>query len=141
MFSIAVTWLALSVSNLPDAVSSLTLSFLACACAPSFIFTKNGLVSVLVIRPMVTCLFLSEPPPLELLLPLVAPACHDADTERRDDASATSFDVGRVRRVRPSVIWPSSSWLFLASLDTRQRFQRRHATGIICCSQALRSFS
>ena len=54
MFSSAVTWLALSVSVLPEAVRSLTLSFLACACAPSFIFTKNGFVSVLVMRPIVT---------------------------------------------------------------------------------------
>ena len=52
MFSSAVTWLALSVSDLPEAVSSLTLSFLACACAPSFIFTKNGFDSVLVMRPI-----------------------------------------------------------------------------------------
>ena len=51
MFSIAVTWLALSPSNLPAAVSSLTPSALAAFCAPSFIFTKNGFVSVLVIRP------------------------------------------------------------------------------------------
>ena len=60
MFSSAVTWLALSVSVLPEAVRSLTLSFLACACAPSFIFTKNGFDSVLVIRPMVTSFFASS---------------------------------------------------------------------------------
>src|SRR5258708_4518847 len=51
MFSMAVTWLALSPSNLPAAVSSLAPSFDAAASAPCFIFTKNGLVSVLVMRP------------------------------------------------------------------------------------------
>jgi fructokinase len=52
MFSIAVTWPALSPSVLPAPVSSLAPSFLASAWAPSFIFTKKGLVSVLVIRPI-----------------------------------------------------------------------------------------
>jgi hypothetical protein len=52
MFSIAVTWPALSPSVLPAAVISLAPSFLASAWAPSFIFTKKGLVSVLVIRPI-----------------------------------------------------------------------------------------
>src|SRR6516225_2984464 len=52
MFSTAVTWLALSVTLLPAAVSSLAPLVLASAAAPSFIATKNGLVSVLVIRPM-----------------------------------------------------------------------------------------
>ena len=82
MFSIAVTWLALSVSVLPEAVRSLTLSFLACACAPSFIFTKNGFVSVLVMRPMVTSLFLSELPTTAAAA-VIATAGHDTDTERR----------------------------------------------------------
>src|SRR3954471_14556296 len=54
MLLIAVTWLALSPSYLPAAVISLTFSFAAAFCAPSFIFTKNGFVSVLVIRPTVT---------------------------------------------------------------------------------------
>ena len=36
----------------PEAVISLAPSFLASSCAPSFIFTKKGLVSVLVIRPI-----------------------------------------------------------------------------------------
>ncbi len=52
MFSIAVTWPALSPSVLPAPLSSLAPSFLASASAPSFILTKKGLVSVLVIRPM-----------------------------------------------------------------------------------------
>src|SRR6266850_3838097 len=51
MFSMAVTWLALSPSNLPAPVMSFAPSFFAAAWAPSFILTKNGLVSVLVIRP------------------------------------------------------------------------------------------
>ena len=70
MFSSAVTWLALSVSNLPAAVSSSTLFSFAAACAASFIFTKKGLVSVFVIRPTVTCSSddsaLPPPPPPEL---------------------------------------------------------------------------
>ena len=123
MFSSAVTWLALSVSVLPEAVSSLTLSFLACACAPSFIFTKNGFVSVLVMRPMVTSLFLSELPPAAAPA-VIAAAGHDTDTERRDRRERG--DLRRRARSRfdlPSSE-PSSSWLILASLNTRQRFQR-----------------
>src|ERR1700760_2541225 len=52
MFSMAVTWAALSPSCLPAAVSSLAPRSLAICDAPSFIFTKNGLVSVFVIRPI-----------------------------------------------------------------------------------------
>ena len=52
MFSMAVIWAAVSPSFLPEALISLAPSFLASACAPSFILTKKGLVSVLVIRPM-----------------------------------------------------------------------------------------
>ena len=52
MFSMAVTWPALSPSCLPAALSSLAPWAVAAACAPSFILTKNGLVSVLVMRPI-----------------------------------------------------------------------------------------
>ena len=52
MFSIAVTWPALSPSILPAPDSSLAPLALAAASAPSFIFTKKGLVSVLVIKPI-----------------------------------------------------------------------------------------
>ena len=52
MFSMAVTWPALSPSALPAALSSFTPLAVAAACAPSFIFTKKGLVSVFVIRPI-----------------------------------------------------------------------------------------
>src|SRR4030095_6672554 len=51
MFSIAVTWPALSPSVLPAPDRSLAPCVCAAAAAPSFIFTKKGLVSVLVIRP------------------------------------------------------------------------------------------
>ena len=51
MFSRAVTWPALSPSLAPAPVSSLMPSSSALAWAPSFILTKNGLVSVLVMRP------------------------------------------------------------------------------------------
>src|SRR5215217_1634444 len=55
MFSIAVTWLALSPSNRPAAVISLAPLAFAVPVAPSRIFTKNGFVSVLVMRPMTGC--------------------------------------------------------------------------------------
>src|SRR6218665_960525 len=51
-FSSAVTWPALSPSALAAVATSLAPSFFASATAPSFIFTKEGLVSVLVIRPI-----------------------------------------------------------------------------------------
>ncbi len=51
MFSMAVVWPALSASNAPAAVSSSAPAASAAACAPSFILTKKGLVSVLVISP------------------------------------------------------------------------------------------
>src|SRR5690606_29273437 len=53
-FSIAATWPSLSPSNLPAAVIRLSPSSFAVASAPSRILTKNGLVSVLVIRPTVS---------------------------------------------------------------------------------------
>ena len=76
------------------------MSFLAWACAPSFIFTKNGFDSVLVMRPMVTSLFLSEPPPPPPLssLPQATTPIPSAAT----DASAATFAVGRTSR--PSFI-------------------------------------
>ena len=49
--SIAATWPSLSPSTLPAKARSSTPSSLALASAPSFILTKNGLMSVLVIRP------------------------------------------------------------------------------------------
>src|SRR3954470_3646522 len=52
MFSMAVTWLALSPSYRPAAVISFAPLALAAAVAPSRILTKNGFVSVLVISPM-----------------------------------------------------------------------------------------
>ncbi len=55
MFSIAVTWLGLSPSNLPAAVINLAPLAFAVSVAPSLIFTKKGLVSVLVMRPMTGC--------------------------------------------------------------------------------------
>src|ERR1700682_3719115 len=70
MFSMAVTWPALSPSNLPAAVMRSRPSSVALACAPSFIFTKKGLVSVLVIRPTLT--LVADEPELELLPPQAA---------------------------------------------------------------------
>ncbi len=54
MFSIAVTWPALSPSVLPAPDSSLAPLAVAAWSAPSFILTKKGLVSVLVMRPITT---------------------------------------------------------------------------------------
>jgi hypothetical protein len=63
MFSIAVTWLSLSPSKRPDAVRSVAPCSSAAFCAPSFIFTKKGFVSVLVMRP--TLMAPPAAPPLE----------------------------------------------------------------------------
>src|SRR5439155_15251656 len=60
MFSIAVTWLALSPSNLPAALCSVAPLAVASFWAPSFILTKNGFVSVLVMSPTL----MAPPPPL-----------------------------------------------------------------------------
>src|SRR5882724_11036001 len=51
LVSLGVIRLALAPSDLPAPVMSFAPSFFAAAWAPSFILTKNGLVSVLVIRP------------------------------------------------------------------------------------------
>ncbi len=58
--SIACTCASLSPSCLPANVCSLTPASFAAALAPSFILTKKGFVSVLVIRPTIG---LSELPP------------------------------------------------------------------------------
>ena len=52
MFSIAVTWPALSASFRPAPVINRTPCAFAAACAPSRIFTKKGFVSVFVMSPM-----------------------------------------------------------------------------------------
>src|SRR5437867_12224815 len=52
MFSMAVICPALSRSVLPEPLITVAPSFLASASAPSFIFTKKGLLSVFVIRPI-----------------------------------------------------------------------------------------
>src|ERR1700742_3146534 len=69
MLLIAVTWLALSPSYLPAAVISFAPSLDAAFWAPSFIFTKNGFVSVFVIRPIVMSPLPELPPPLDESLP------------------------------------------------------------------------
>ena len=51
IFASAATWLRLSMSLFPAAVSSLTLSSLAVSCAVSFIVTQNGFVLRLTMRP------------------------------------------------------------------------------------------
>ena len=56
-------------------------------------------------------------------------------------ASAASRPDGRPKRIRPSLIWPSSS--FATGVPQRQTTFSAISTrtGIICCSQPLRSFS
>jgi hypothetical protein len=87
MFSMAVTWLALSPSNLPAAVIRVTPSASASFCAPSFILTKNGLVSVLVISPTLT-LSVEPEPDDELDLPQAA-----SPSEAPTSTATTSVDV------------------------------------------------
>ena len=54
MFSSAVTWPSLSPSLAPAPVRSFAPAFCASEAAPSFILTKNGFVSVFVMRPTTT---------------------------------------------------------------------------------------
>ena len=61
MFSMAAIWDAVSPSFLPDAVNNFAPIFFASAVAPSFILTKKGLVSVLVIRPITGSLAAKAP--------------------------------------------------------------------------------
>src|SRR3954454_20966416 len=71
-FSTAATWDSLSPSFLPAKDCTEAPSVFAELLAPSFIFTKNGFVSVLVIRPTLTASprvlppLADEPPPLSL---------------------------------------------------------------------------
>ena len=70
--STAATCDSLSPSFLPAKDCSSAPDFFASALAPSFIFTKNGFVSVLVIRPTLTA-SPPPPPPLALLPPPLSP--------------------------------------------------------------------
>src|SRR6266700_3468267 len=80
MFSMAVTWLALSPSNLPAAVISLAPLAWASFSAPSFILTKKGLVSVLVMRPTMTWPPPDPPEELDELLEQLAATVATART-------------------------------------------------------------
>src|SRR5689334_11390488 len=104
MFSIAVTWLALSPSNLPAALVSVAPLADASFWAPSFILTKNGLVSVLVIRPTFT---LPEPlddeplePPQAVIAIVAATATASRPAALRDvpDISASLGLAGQLDR-------------------------------------------
>src|SRR6266542_4512752 len=97
MFSIAVTWLALSPSNLPAAICSFAPLALASLVAPSFILTKNGLVSVLVMSPTETW---PPPPPAELFELEPQPASVMARTATRAGPSTPGCLAG-LRRVLP----------------------------------------
>ena len=137
MFSIAVTWLALSVSCLPEAVSSLTLSFLACACAPSFIFTKNGFVSVLVIRPMVTSSSLPRRRRRRRRC-LVVSARHGADRQRRSrgERGDPRRSASEARSTFPHLS-PSSSLRRPAPSSPDNVFNNCHATAVTISSSSV----
>jgi hypothetical protein len=68
-FSIAWTWDSLSPSFFPANVCSLTFCAVAACCAPCFILTKKGFVSVLVISPTTGVSPLPEPPPQAATMP------------------------------------------------------------------------
>ena len=89
MFSIAVIWVWTSVSVLPAALVSSALFAPAASCAASFIFTKNGFDSVLVIRPTWTFSPLS-PPEDPLVPPLSLSSPQASDTEARVPIAATA---------------------------------------------------
>src|SRR6266498_251693 len=104
MFSMAVAWLALSPSNLPAAVSSLAPLAAASLAAPSFILTKNGLVSVLVISPTWTWPLCDDPD--DELRPL-QPAASSA-TIATTPTPATRHDRRREAQRSASFTAPSS---------------------------------
>src|SRR3954453_23581766 len=72
-FSTAATCDSLSPSFLPANDCTLAPAVPAALSAPSFIFTKNGFVSVFVISPTLTAPLLLEPPLLPLPPPLSLP--------------------------------------------------------------------
>ena len=72
-FSIAATWPSLSPSYLPAAVRSSMPSSFAFSWAPSRILTKNGLVSVLVMRPTMSAANESPAPTVVNAIAATAP--------------------------------------------------------------------
>src|SRR6266481_1024827 len=109
MFSMAVTWLALSPSNFPAPVMSFAPSFFAAAWAPSFILTKKGLVSVLVMRPTTMG---------------SAPSAGNAAQSRESFRSIFAFigDASAGRR-----------WAEPVRTQPRFRAGRRRSPGATCC--------
>ena len=97
-FSIAWTWASLSPSCLPANDCSVTPACWAACVAPSFIFTKNGLVSVLVIRPTITSspdALALAPDPLELDDPAAtARGEHEGGREAGRDQGGTAAAGG-----------------------------------------------
>ena len=89
--STAATWLSLSPSFLPAKDCRSAPSSLAFAFAPSFIFTKNGLVSVLVISPTV----MSSPPPPPPLPPESPSSSLPHATRPADSVSADPTAINR----------------------------------------------
>ena len=90
IFAIAATWLALSMSLFPAAVSSFTLSSPAVFFAVSFILTKNGLLSRFVIRPTVT----SSSSPPHAATPMLSRAAAPNATRQIERGAETAMSLG-----------------------------------------------
>src|SRR4051794_33143324 len=118
--STAATCDSLSPSFLPAKDCTEAPSGVAALLAPSFIFTKNGLVAVFVISPTFTASLLLEPPLLAppLLLPLSLPQA------ARPAASAQAEPTARIARPLPSLLIATHSPR-PGPLAPRQRFQNR----------------
>src|SRR4051794_26640731 len=114
-FSTAATCDSLSPSFLPANDCTAAPSPLAALSAPSFIFTKNGLVSVLVIRPTFTPL--AAPPVAPLLEPLSLP--HAATPA----VSASAVVAAAIARPLTSPLIASPPSPRLGQPTLRQRFQ------------------
>ena len=129
MFSIAVTWLALSPSNLPAAVISLTPLALASFSAPSFILTKNGLVSVLVMSPTLMSELLLPPDDEPLELPQAVSARTAAAAAARPAVVRDVADICASPRVgRPLNRGGCDNDAACAIVVMRQRCRHHHAT-------------
>src|SRR3954447_3400610 len=120
--STAATWLSLSPSFLPAKDCRSAPSFLAWASAPSFIFTKNGFVSVLVIRPTVTSSPPPPPPPPPEPPSSLPHATRPAPRANTDPAAATR----RAVRLKSLLLIATSSSSPPDEAGLRERFQAPH---------------
>ena len=121
-FSIAWTWLSLSPSCLPAKDCSSAPASAAAASAPSFILTKNGLVSVLVIRPITTPSALPPPSDPSSDDPESSSEPHAASTKAAAAATATAASLRCVLSMSNLQILPDQG--------VGQRCQAHYSTGI-----------